>query len=208
MTRSHLFVLAATTLLVSCAHLSRSSRPNGSIRGLVLSGADLQPVVGATITAGRRHVAKTGTDGVFRIDSIAAGEHRLTLRAAGFADTAIAAISVQANDSTCAFFLPRQIAGVAQAVADARTQSALLIVNGIRYPNLQVPLESSNSSSPISGNQLRIRKVGGPLPSVFSRHIESIEVVRGAAAFAIYGPAAAYGAILITTREQGCGVSR
>jgi len=78
---------------------------------------------------------------------------------------------------------------------------ALIVVDG-------VPMDNSNYSPGTGGGG---RDGGDGLSSINPDNVESMSVLRGAAATALYGSRAANGAILITTRkgggQQGSGVS-
>ncbi len=84
--------------------------------------------------------------------------------------------------------------------------SPLIVVNGIPVNNTSIPAGARNAASPTGGSS----DGGDGLQSINQDDIESITVLKGAAAAALYGFRAKDGAIIITTKSgtkaSGIGV--
>src|SRR5690606_9212982 len=90
---------------------------------------------------------------------------------------------------------------------NANNNGALIVVDGI-------PINSSTSSSTNSSGYLSADSpvdFGGGLNDINTEDIESVSVLKGAGATALYGSRAANGAIMITTKSgkknQGLGIT-
>lgn len=89
-----------------------------------------------------------------------------------------------------------QIQGVNSIAAGT---SPLYLVDGVPYGGASLDLVSVNSNTPLTGAGLN------PLNSLSPSDIESVEILKGGDATAIYGSRAANGVVLITTKKGSLG---
>jgi hypothetical protein len=186
-----LFLLGA---VAACAHFPPFVSASGTIRGLVLTQPELQPVVGATITlARRRATATTDSNGTFQFTNVPAGSYALNLHAGSVAAGALRDVVVGKGDSTCVLFLsePLRNSPVAQLQTGPVTDPLLVLNGAVRFP-------ASDSSAAAGNAQPRVIQIRNPwaLANFTWRQL------RPDSATLYYGRRASLGALLINTTPQ------
>lgn len=168
----------------------------GRLRGMVVDARTGAPVEAAVARVGERSTG-TAADGRFELCRLPAGEVRLEVAATGFArvdtlvgidpaspgDAFVVLRRYEASDSTFVIVAPR---------SPTPAHQALFIVDGVR-----VFYSASGCEEPPPGVPV--------LEHVDPDDIETVQIMKGPAAVERYGPDAAYGAILITTRRARAG---
>src|SRR6266516_4670325 len=168
--------IAAAILLLAGFAAGPVQAQRGSVTGQVTDKSNQQAVTGASVlVVGTNLQGRTNREGRYTITNVPAGQYQVQVRLIGYA-TATNPVSVSAGQAATADF--------------ALTPAAvplIVVVDGVRIDN------TPNADGGLG--------VGGQAPSRLNDlngdDIESIEVVKGPSAAALYGTDAANGVIQI-----------
>lgn len=236
--------------------------PAGSISGLVADSVSNAPLSGVQISVDGRAVANTGSDGRYRVATVAPGAHTVTARRLGYAlksrdvtviDGVVATVDFSLNAVASALTqvvvtgagtqaIRGQLATTINSVdttllARQGTPQNLLSALQGAAPGVEVRQQSGEPGSSVAvyvrgistltgsaqplfvvdgvpiDNSVSGQVFGGFVTSnraadINPNDIESIDILKGAAAGAIYGARGSNGVVLITTKHATTGAVR
>jgi TonB-dependent SusC/RagA subfamily outer membrane receptor len=165
---------------------SIAAAQTGVVSGAIYDETNKAGLAGVTVRVpGTALVATTGKDGRFTLAGIPAGVSEIEAIRTGYQPYKLSRLRVVESDTSFIYL----------ALAAEQFD-----------PAAGIPVRTTTSLGPISENAPMVIVDGvvlfaGSMPDILPEKIESIEVVKGAAAAALYGERAANGVILVKTKR-------
>ena len=190
-----------------------------TVKGVVTSEEDGLPIVGASVLVkGTTQGTITDVDGNFMISGVKADSKTLIVSFVGMKskEVAIAATTMKSEDidagksGSVMGGLSGKVAGVQISSAGNTGTSQKVLIRGISSLNNNSPLyivdgvpidNSTFRGSPTDDSSTT--DFGNAANDINSEDVESVTILKGASATALYGSRAANGVVMITTKKAG-----
>jgi TonB-dependent starch-binding outer membrane protein SusC len=190
---NHRFVVSVGSLAASIILAATAVAQTGVISGTVVDGSNKTALPGVQVAIkGTELVGVTNKDGKFTIAGVPAGSQQIEAWRVGYRNFKLSALRLAANDTLSVSF-----ALASNAEDEAFPASAALV--GIYNP---VTYRSNTQPLIIIDGVIQLDAATRPPVIPPPEDIESLEIVRGAAAAALYGQRAANGVIVIKTKKR------
>ena len=180
------FVIAVGSLGTVLTLSSTLAAQTGVLSGAIFDQVNNTGLAGVTVKVpGTDLLATTGRDGRFTITGVPSGTRQIEAVRTGYHPYRLTKLRVVENDTAFIY--------VALAPAPLEVGPSISV-------RTETPLGSVSANAPIyivDGVVL----AAGSIPDIPTSSIESVEVVRGAAAVAMWGERAASGVIVVKTKR-------
>jgi TonB-dependent SusC/RagA subfamily outer membrane receptor len=184
-------VVAAGSIAASLTVAGTVGAQTGVISGVIFDEANRVGLQGAVIgIKGTELTGVAGRNGSFVITGVPAGAQQLEAWRVGYRSLKLSAMQIASNDTT---FIYLALA----SNADDPATPASSATSGTGYRSTREPLIIIDGVIQLPGD----RSITRPGMTIPPENIQSVEIVRGAAAVALYGERARDGVIVITTRK-------
>jgi TonB-dependent SusC/RagA subfamily outer membrane receptor len=185
-------VVAAGSIAASLTIAGSLGAQTGVISGVIFDETNRVGLQGAQVAIkGTELIGVSGKDGKFTISGVPAGSHQIEAWRVGYRSFKLSPMRIAANDTTHLYL------ALASNADDPATPASSPTAYPVRTRSSTEPLIIIDGVIQQPGAGV-VRPSGANIPP---QNIESVEVVKGAAAVQLYGERARDGVIVITTRK-------
>ena len=203
-----LLVAAGCAAVASVLLAGSLAAQTGVLSGVIYDQTNKTGLAGAQVRIkGTELVAVTGTDGRFVIANVPVGTQELEAVRTGYRSFRLAAVRIASPD-TAHVYLALSAVTETPPAAEPADATASLPAFEISAAKILLRGETTTSVGEISENAPLyiidgvVLAPGSMVTGLDPKRIETVEVLKGATAKLMYGPRAANGVILITTRRN------
>jgi TonB-dependent SusC/RagA subfamily outer membrane receptor len=183
-------VVAVGFIAASFVIAAAAGAQTGVISGVIYDESNRVGLQGAQVAIkGTELVGVSGKDGKFIITGVPAGPQQVEAWRVGYRSFKLSTLRIAANDTTTVYLA---LASNAEDPATPASETTIQLRNPVSYRSNTKPLIIIDGV---------IQPPGTEITSI-QREIQSIEVIRGAAATQLYGDRAVDGVIAVTTRRE------